>query len=569
MQKAIRTAFVFATCVAAAGSVLAAGVTPRGGTGPLQQTIFTIDTPAPGATVFGIVEVRGFVLDPRGVSRITLLVDGTPLHDVDINQARDDVRRKYPRFQGEPFPYEPGFLTSFLAANFTSGAHTLAVQVTYSNSEVVTLGERAITIDNTVNQAPIGGVDSPRDPALTGMQDVVSGVYPIVGWAIDDQGIRTTTAPDGRIRADIEVIVDGRVVGQSLFGLPRPDVANAHPDVTGAMSSGYQMNLDTTRFTNGEHVIAVRAWDTLGHNRVLATRVVWFQNNYGSLGPFGRIDWPMSNAHLYSTSCRPGGVPSGIEYEYGHRIEWISGWVVDQNDVDRFAGVKYVELLLDGVLLKSTTADCKYLSAFTMDVNCYGKERADILYQYPQFGADAKYAGYFFAVDIDYLIAEPPLGLGIHKGLHYLAVRAGTQDPDRPAVIIDTIPVIVECDMTGDRASFGELERPIAYQELKGIELVKGWVIDLSGVIALNVYVDGILDGGLLQGDPGLSLQRPDLEKRYPFIPWMYLEYSGFEYLLDTTKYVDGVHQLVIETVDGNTKHNYWVQRAVVFENHN
>ena len=569
MQKAIRTMFVFASCVAVAGTVLAAGVNPRGTAGAQQQTVFSLDTPAANATVFGIVEVKGFILDVRGVSRITLLIDNAAVHDVDINQARDDVRRKYPRFQGEPFPFDPGFTTSFLAANYTDGTHTLALKVTYANSDVATLGQRSIKINKTVNQAPIGAVDSPRDPAVTGMEDVISGVYPIVGWAIDDQGIRATTAEDGAIRADIEVLVDGRVVGQSLYGLPRPDVANAHPDVTNAMESGFQMNLDTTRFTNGQHTLAVRAWDTLGHNRVLAARTVWFENNYGSLGPFGRIDWPMSNAHLYSVECSLGGLPSGIEYEYGHRIEWVSGWVLDQNDVDRFAGVKYVELLLDGVLLKSTTADCQFLHAFNMDVNCYGKERPDILYQYPQFQADAKYSGYFFAIDVDYLVAEPPLGLGIHKGLHYLAVRAGTQDPDRPGVIIDTIPVILECDSTGDRASFGELERPIAYQELQGTELVKGWVIDFSGVFVLNFYVDGILDGSLVQGDPGLYLERLDLEKKYPFLPAMYLDNSGFEYQLDTTKYVDGVHQLVIEAVDGNAKHNYWVQRAVVFDNVN
>ena len=48
----------------------------------------------------------------------------------------------------------------------------------------------------------------------------------------------------------------------------------------------------------------------------------------------------------------------------------------------------------------------------------------------------------YFAVDVDYLINT----LGIHKGLHYLAVRAGTQDPLRPGVIIDQIPVILECN---------------------------------------------------------------------------------------------------------------------------
>lgn len=548
----------------------AAGINDHGATQPSRQTIFGIDTPAPGATVFGIVEVKGFILDPRGVARITLLVDGTPLHDADINKPRDDVRRKYPKFQGEPFPFEPGFVTSFLASNFTDGEHTVAVWVLYSNSDEELLGERTVTVDNDINQAPLGALDSPRDPATYGMQDVVSGAYPIVGWAIDDQGIRTTEAPDGHLRADIEVMVDGRVVGQSIYGLPRPDVANAHPDVAAAANSGFQMNLDTTRFTNGQHEIAVRAWDTLGHNRVLARRSVVFDNNYSTLGPFGRIDYPMPNGHLYSTSCRGGLPPSGIEYDVGTRIEWVSGWVVDQNDQDRFAGVKYVELLLDGVILKSTSRDCFFLPSFYMDVNCYGKERPDILFQYPQFGADAKYSGFFFAIDVNYLVALPPYGLGIHKGLHYLAIRVGTQDPDRPPVIIDTIPVLLECPEWGGYPSFGELEHPLYMEDLEGVEEVSGWVYDPDTVRIINFYVDGILDGSLIYPDPDMMIPRLDVwETKYPFYPKMVFASSGFRYDLDTSKYVDGVHQLVIETVDAGDEHNYWVQRPVVFNNHN
>jgi hypothetical protein len=66
-----------------------------------------------------------------------------------------------------------------------------------------------------------------------------------------------------------------------------------------------------------------------------------------------------------------------------------------------------------------------------------------------------------------------------------------------------------------------------------------------------------------------LNLPRTDLALRYPFYPTGLLANTGFEYTLDTTKYVDGVHQIVLETVDLAGLHNYWVQRAVVFDNLN
>jgi hypothetical protein len=564
MRKTLGRTALLALCVLVANAALAGHITRRGVAQPALQTIFSIDAPAVSATVFGIVEVRGFVLDGRGVSRITLLVDGAPVHDADINQPRPDVRRKYPRFQGEDFPDETGFVTSFLASNYTDGSHTVAIRVTYSNSEVVSLAGIPVIVDNTINQAPIGALDSPG-----GANAYVSGVYPVTGWVIDAEGIRTTTAPDGKVRADIEVMVDDMVVGQAVYPLPRPDVANAHPDVVGALNSGFQLNLDTTRYTIGQHVISVRAWDTQGMSQVVGSTAVWIENNYATLGPFGRIDWPMPNGYILSTVCQYGVPPSGIEYSQGHFNNWISGWALDQNDQQRFEGVKFVELYLDGMFLKRTSTDCRYQPTFRQEVNCYGKERPDILYKYPQFGSDAKNSGFFFAIDGDLLLADPPAGLGVHRGLHYLSVRAGGLDPLRPAVIIDQIPVMVTCNDLGDIASYGDLETPVAMQDVKNTVLIKGWNIDQNGLKQLNFYVDGVLDGSLVAPNDKINMLRLDVEAKYPWLPYPYSRFNGFEYNLDTAKYVDGIHQLVIESVDVAGFHNYWVQRPLVFNNAN
>jgi len=570
MHRALGRVAVLALCLLAANSVLAGGITNRGTASPASQTIFSIDTPADGATVFGIVEVGGYVLDARDVSRITLLIDGAAVHDADINQPRVDVGRKYGRYFGLDFPASPGFVSSFLATNYPDGHHALSVRVTFSTGEVVVLGNVSVTVDNAKNQPPVGALDIPAN--ITGSTDYVSGVYPVTGWVLDDHAVRKTVAADGSIRADIEVMVDGKVVGQAIYPLPRPDVANAHPDVPGAMNSGFLMNLDTASFTNGTHTIAVRAWDDQSANSILGSATVSINNTYATLGPIGKIDWPMANGYLYSTGCFYANPPSGIEYTTGDFINWVSGWVVDQNDNPRYEGVKYVELLLDGAILKSTSTDCKYelLSCpqvYSAEVNCYGKERPDILYEYPLFGADAKNSGFFFAIDGDWLL----FGMKVHRGLHYLSARVGTQDPNRPAKVIDQIPVIVTCNDAGDTPAYGELERPTFLQGMRGTELVKGWVIDQNGgVKQLNFYVDGILDGSLLAStSTKINMQRLDVQAKYPWLPYPYSLFNGFEYNLDTTKYVDGTHQLVIESYDTAGYHNYWVQRAVVFNNLN
>jgi len=578
MRKTLGSSVVIALCMLVASSVAAGTITGRGAGQPSLTTAFGIDTPAANATVFGIAEVRGFVLDARGVSRVTLLIDGAPVHDADINQPRYDLQRRYRRFLGEDFPENPGFVTSFVASNYSDGTHTLAIQVTYSNSDVETLGLRNITVDSTIAQAPLGAIDSPRDPAVYGYQDYITGVFPVVGWAIDASGIRQRVSPAGcnpdtdatcHVLADIEVMVDDHVVGQAVYPLPRPDVANAHPDVAGAFKSGFQLALDSSKFTNGEHTISVRAWNNQGLSQVLGSRDVWFNNGYATLAPFGAIDWPMNDAHFYSAGCWNPHPPSGVEFTLGDHIDWVSGWAIDQNDQANLEGIVSVQLLVNGVQIKDTAIDCgpfPMTDTETVTANCYGIERKDILYQYPMFGMDAKDSGFFFAVDTDYWLRSGQL----HLGLNIVTVQARTKDPIRPASVIAQIPVIVDCPSDGIFPATGELEHPLALEPMQGTYLVEGWVFQFpTGLKRLNFWVDGVLDGSLIAPNANINMVRDDVIDEYPWLPYPAARYSGFIYSLDTTKYVDGVHQLVIEAVTWNGFDNFWVQRPIVFDNLN
>jgi len=371
--------------------------------------------------------------------------------------------------------------------------------------------------------------------------------------------------------------MDGMVVGQAIYPLPRPDVANAHPDVAGAFQSGFQMNLDTSKYTNGAHTISVRAWDTQGLSTVLGSRDVFFNNGYATLAPFGNIDWPMPDAHFYSTGCYSANPPSGITYSPGDHLDWVSGWVIDQNDQTNFEGIKSVQLLFDGALVSDTEVDsndCNPLVTLNPpgctagSYGYYGLDRPDILYQYPQFTMDAKNSGYLFAVNTRYFLQTGQL----HLGLNIISVQVRTRDPLRPAVVVDQIPVIVDCSPVGINPSYGELEQPVAMQALQGTAQVSGWLIDFpQSLQQLRFYVDGVLDGSLVvtAGATNIGMYRPDVSQKYPWLPYPNRLYSGFQYSLDTTKYVDGVHQLVIQSVDYSGSTNYWVQRPLVFDNLN
>ena len=106
---------------------------------------------------------------------------------------------------------------------------------------------------------PFGSVDTPASNAQ------LSSAINVAGWALDDVAV-----------AKVDVAVDGILAGTATYGGSRPDVANEWPNAPAAI--GYNFSLDTTRFSNGPHVIEVRATDTSGNVAVFPDVPVTVQN---------------------------------------------------------------------------------------------------------------------------------------------------------------------------------------------------------------------------------------------------------------------------------------------------
>ncbi len=503
-------------------------------------TVFHLDTPHEGATVFGLVEVRGWILDdgqecgpppewrtcdwaPSAVSSIELFVDDAFVAEADLGLPRWDVLQAYPWYAGT-LHEKPGFSVSFNADQYTSGEHSLYLLVTFSDMTKEPFGQTTVSVDPDRNQAPFGELEMP------GEDQPMNGVFPLTGWALDDEVV-----------TKIEIVVDGLIVGGANSGIHRPDIMHRFPSHPGAEYAGFIRMLNTTELVNGMHTVAVRLTDNEGAVRVVGRRFVQTFNTAYNLPPFGGIDWPIPNHIMYAVGCDEPGDWSAPPFEEPRVVELVTGWALDVGSSTDRGGVAYLQLLVDGTILSDTYEGSVYWQWQDIDVNYYGHERLDILRMFPDV-PNAKDAGFAFRMDMSDLINRQ----GFREGLHYLKVRAG--DLENNVTDIAQIPVIFDCDDDPDRPSWGDIYSPVAMEMVAGVVEVTGWAIDLEHIQQIEVWVDG----EFIDYVDDMNLYSPEVRAMYPWLSTSLTEYAGYRYDFDTVSLniTDGEHVLVIRTED-------------------
>ncbi len=519
----------------------------------VADTVFHLDSPQDGDTVFGLVEVKGWILDDGNdcgqpadwqscdwseslVSSVDLYVDGVFVASADLGQPRWDVLQAYPWYAGTPYE-RPGFSVSFNAGNYTSGAHSLFLRVTFPDTTEQDYGQTTVTVDPVRNQAPFGELEMP------GENQPMNGVFPMTGWALDDSEI-----------VKMELMVDGLIVGPVNGGIHRPDIAYRFPAHPGADRAGFIRMLNTTELTNGVHTVAIRLTDDQGLVNIIGRRFVQTFNTSYNLPPFGGIDWPIPNHIMYGDGCSDPADVSTPPYEEPENVEWVAGWALDVGSTTDRGGVAYVQLLIDGNIEYDTWVDSFYfawLEQFTELVNSYGLPRMDILNLFPDV-PNSKDAGFFFALDITDLLTRR----GYRQGLHMITIRAG--DWENNVADIARLPVIFDCDDDRDRPSWGNIDTPLAMQRVFGDIDMTGWAIDFEHVEQVEIWIDGVF----LEYADEIHLPSPDVDLWYPWLSNSLTLNARWHHVLDSIDWnlTDGEHVLVVWTED------HWGGRTMIGE---
>jgi len=70
----------------------------------------------------------------------------------------------------------------------------------------------------------------------------------------------------------VEIMLDGKVVGEPNIHLPRPDVDKVQPGMRDSPIAGLKGTLDSRRFPNGRHRFSLKLTDSTGRTGEIGRR---------------------------------------------------------------------------------------------------------------------------------------------------------------------------------------------------------------------------------------------------------------------------------------------------------
>jgi Bacterial Ig domain len=369
-------------------------------------------------------------------------------------------------------------------------------------------------------QDVVGGLDSPN-PAVP-----QSGMVFVRGFAIDPAQL-----------SHVDLYVDDQFLHSAPLGQPRIDVGESNPNFPGVqvMRTGFQTGFLASRFGNGPHTVAVRAFTSDGRVTELGRRTITIDNTINQ-PPFGFIDIPDTTA----TFDAHGAFPA-------------LGWILDTD------GIAQVNVLMDGATMQSAI---------------YGSGRPDVGIAYPDF-PQAAVSGFSANIDTTRLLdgvhtlsieAVDRLGLKAEIGRRVVQVFntestlepfGHIDEPQRDAVLFGTNCTTVPPPLVSPPANPGS-----------HVTMVRGWALDLNTRTDTGrvKYVELMIDGvrWTSTDDCGFNtlfnqfsncygLPRFDVQQFYPTFPDA--PRSGFAFTLDVGALValgvpPGAHNLKVRVGD-------------------
>jgi N-acetylmuramoyl-L-alanine amidase len=527
----------------------------------ISNVKFSVESPVAGTTLSGTKTVSGWFLDSSGVAKIDVLVDGAVAGQATLGDARPDVQKAFPDFNNG----NAGFHFALDTTKYSSGQHTVAFKETGSNGKVTILPPTTVNIIANVKgymESPVAGSN-------------LSGTKTVSGWFLDDNGV-----------AKIDVLVDGSIAGQATLGDARPDVQKAFPDFNNA-NAGFHFALDTTKYSDGQHTVAIRETSSNGQVTTLPSTSVnmianvkgymespvsgttmsgtktvsgWFLDDSGVAKIEVLVDGTVAGQATLG-DARPDVQKAFPDFNNGnagfHFALDTSQYSDGQHTVairetgtngrvTTLAGstIKFttnVKGSMDAPLSGSTISGTENVSGWFLDDSgvakievlvdgniagqaTYGDARPDVQKVFPDFNNGN--AGFHFALDTSQY----------SDGQHTITIRETGKNGRVTVLPGNTVKIVSNIQ--------GYMDNPVFGSTLRGTVNVSGWLLDIIGVNKIEVLVDNTVAGQAAYGDA-----RPDVQKAYPDFN---NGNAGYHFALDTTQYTSGQHTVTIKETRAN-----------------
>ncbi|WP_016739288.1 Ig-like domain-containing protein, partial [Brevibacillus brevis] len=479
-----------------------------------------LDTPEKGELISGTYTIKGWHLNPDGVSKISILIDGTNVGEASYGDPRPDIEEKYPAYQNS----NAGFHYQLDTRNLVAGTHSITVEVQDTNGQQTVMDGTTFYIGDVeplnglhadVTKLELMNEGSHQLVVSTVLEDnTLIDVTSLAEYASSDESVVTVDAT-GLVKAmgAGATIVTIRYDGQSIT-IP-VTIKKDEP-----LIPRWELEAPTSN-SMMTGVTLIKGWylDPSGVSKieVHVDGTVVGEASYGLTRPDIESSYPQyQNAkagfeyRLDTTQLTEGQhsikvtavTKEGAEQVLAERAVSIGRAEPATSIVANISKVELIQgntqqLSISAVLLNQQTKDVTREAQYTI-------ENPAII-----------------------SLSDKGIVTGIEIGQTNIIVKYQEQTL--------TIPVWVKA--AGGLAR-GGIDSPADHALISGVYPVTGWFVDSNGVEKIEVLVDGAVSGEATYG-----ISRPEIEIMDASKPDGNV---GFHYNLDTGKLREGTHTLSV-----------------------
>jgi hypothetical protein len=210
--------------------------------------------------------VVGWAMQDNGTpaNEVVIQIDGNTVGNATLGLPRADVAAAL----ANPAYLNSGWSLTYPASGLSLGTHTVTATAYDSLDQAELYLPLTFTVAATSVGPPFGVLDKAVD-ATTGTSTVSrTDNLLVVGWAVDPQDL----AP---VR-QVQILIDGSVVGNATLGLFRKDVSTAFNNPA-FLHSGWTFTYAATGLSVGTHTVSAVAYNSLNLSATLTTATITVQ----------------------------------------------------------------------------------------------------------------------------------------------------------------------------------------------------------------------------------------------------------------------------------------------------